>query len=141
MPQSSATITAIALALVSFIPLGLALYMRHRLKRLRTTGTETPGTVEDIFKLRASKGGTYYKALINFQAHGAAQRLYYTFSKTKLTHILAKDARVTVVYNPSKPKRFLIKEIPESNTLIIVTTIMSIVYLIIAFYLYDYIRQ
>ena len=108
---------------------------------MRDTGAQTTGLVEELSQRRGAKGGIYYRALIHFKAAGSTQRSYYSFSGAPNKNILEKGNRVTIIYNPNKPKRFIITEVPHSNALLIITAIIAAVYIVIAFLLYDYIRQ
>lgn len=141
MQSSTAFYIAAGIALAGAIPLLLALYRNKRINQLQTEGARTHGFVEELQERRGIRGGVYYRALINFPAHGTRQRQYYYLRTGRHKHLLAKGNQVTVIYQPGKPKRFIIAEVPQSNALLIITAILALLYVVIACVLYNYLRN
>ena len=139
MSNTTALLISLGVAFAGLIPLLIALYRHQRLKKLRQTGIETWGKVEEVFSRRGLKGGTYYYATISFplQDRSIFRHNYY-FAKSQL-QTLAKGNTITVIYDPAKPKRFMIRELPATNRLLIVTSIIAAVYIVFGILLYDYI--
>lgn len=138
MPHSTAFALSLATAILGWLPLLIAIYKYRRTAQLLATGLQATGFIEELHTRRGLKGATYYDTLVDFPAASGRQRHYYTFSARKYKTILAKGNTVTVTYDPRKPKRFAIKEIPLTKTLIIFTTIFAVIYLVLAFFLYDF---
>lgn len=138
MTHSTALAISIAITFSGFMPLAIVLYKRRRDKQLRQIGVATTGMVEGIKERRGAKGVKYYYAVIVFPVrNGPDQWVHFHFTSTWKQKILYRGKPVNIIYDPAKPKRFVIKEVPQSNGLLIFVIIIAIAYVIIGFKLYE----
>lgn len=131
----------IGIALLGFLPLLIGLWKRRRIRNLVEKGDRVMGTVLDITTHRGHKGSTYYRALIEYPVFlQAPLQRYYTFAGKKGLNLFYRGNKVEIYYDKNKPERFIPKEMSNSNFLLVFGIIMAVIYLLISYFLYGYIK-
>ncbi|HEY0678872.1 MAG TPA: DUF3592 domain-containing protein [Chitinophagaceae bacterium] len=142
MDTTDAILISASVAVAGLIPLLIAIYKHRRYNMLLKTGIPSTGLVEETYQRRGLKGNTYYYAAIAFPLQDRSiQRVNYHFMAARTQSIFQKGSTVSVIYNPANPKRYIIKEVPQSKALIIITIIIAVLYVVFGFLIFDFIRQ
>ncbi len=131
----------IVIAALGFVPLLLVLLKRRRNRQLRISGECVTGIVEQVQERVGFKGARYYQAQIRYGIGGGViQRSIYTFTSSRRLALFSKGQPVELYYDRDNPKKFILKDIPDNPALLIFTIIIAIGYLVICYFLQDFIK-
>ncbi len=129
----------IVIGLLGFVPLGIVLWKRRIVQKMIQTGERVTGMVEQVEERRGIKGARYFQAVIRYPiGSGNIHRGVYTFSSNKRLPLFKTGQPVDVLFDRDKPHKFIPADLPRSPVALIFTIILAIGYIIICFFLYDF---
>lgn len=131
-----------AIAVLGFIPLLIVLLKRRRNRQLRLSGECVSGMVEKVEERVGFRGSRYYQAQIRYGiGGGVVQRSIYTFASSRKRALFTVGQPLELYYDRDHPKKFILKDIPDSPGLLIFTIIIAVGYLVICYFLQDLLRS
>ena len=132
----------IGIGLLGFIPFAIVLWRRIKSDKLRKEGDIVTGEVIDIKQNVGFKGAVLYKALIEYPVFGKGKvQNYFPFTATRGQTFLSVGQKVELYYDKVNPNKFLVKATPRNNAILIFTIILAIGYVVLCFFLYDFIKD
>ena len=132
----------ICIGLLGFLPFVIVLWRRIKSDKLRKEGDIVTGEVLEIKQYIGFKGAVFYKALIEYPVFGKGKvQNYFPFTATRGQTFLSVGQKVELYYDKIKPNKFLVKATPKNNFLLIFTIILAIGYVVLCFFLYDFIKD
>ena len=131
----------IGIGILGFLPLLIVLWKRKRVREMKEQGVLTTGIVDRIEERMGFKGSRYYLVYIRYTAQGQPIISTYTFMAYKILPIFAVGAEVAIYYNPKKPGKFLPRDVPQSNAMLIFGIVIAVAYIVISFFLYDFLKE
>ncbi len=132
----------ISIGFLGFVPLLIVLWKRRSVRRLKQTGERVTGMVEQVVERTGFKGVRYFQAVIGFPiGSGSIHRGVFTFSSHKRLSLFSTGQPVDVYFDRDKPQKFIPAELPQSPAPLIFTIILAIVYVVLCFFLYDFIKS
>ncbi len=136
-----ATWIVVGIALLGFIPLLIVLWKRQRVKKLVENGEHVTGVVEDIQEHMGYKRTRSFRVLIRYNAGGLSIPGVYKYTSYNRLPLFETGKPVAVIYNRDKPEKFIPRDVPQNKGLLIFTIIIAVVYIVLCFFLYDFMKK
>ena len=133
---------SLTIAVLGFIPLLIVLWKQGRIKKLKQTGDLVTGVVEDVIERIGSKGNRYYHVIIQYRAFGnRTLRGTYVYAGSRKRPLYLPRQSVELYYDKKKPEKFIPKNSGDYTIALVLTTLFAIGYIVLAFCLYNYIKN
>ncbi|MEP7165663.1 MAG: DUF3592 domain-containing protein [Ferruginibacter sp.] len=126
----------VGIIILGFIPLLIVWLKQWLMKKFIAKAALTTGTVEAVELRTGHKGNRYFVATINYIAGYEMVRKNYTRFYSK-RNTLSPGQQVAVLYDPKKPGKFLLRDLPYNfKAAWIFTGIIAVAYFVLAYFLY-----
>jgi uncharacterized protein DUF3592 len=128
------------LAVLGFIPVGIVLWKRFRIKQLKQTGVLVTGVVEDVIVRQGYKGSRYCQAIIQYYVPGwGTLRGSFIFGYSRRHPLYARMQSVEIYYDKNKPARFTLRKGDTYTAALIFTAIFATAILVLCYFVADFI--
>jgi hypothetical protein len=129
------------IGILGFLPLFIVLWKRSRINKLKKYGDLVMGTILEVNEHRGYKGSVYYRALIEYPVFNRSPlQGHYAFAGRKGLDTFYKGKKLEIVYHKDKPEKFIPNDDIQNKGILIFTLIIAIGYIILSFFLYDFLK-
>lgn len=137
-----ASYISLIIAVLGFIPLLIVLWKRSRIKKLKQTGDLVTGVVEDVIERIGAKGSRYHHVIIQYRVFGnRTLRGTYVYAGSRKRPLYLPRQSVELYYDKNKPEKFIPKNGGNYTVALVLTILFAIAYCVLAFFLYNYIKN
>jgi len=125
------------IALPGLIPLLLAVWKRHRIRKLLTEGDSVTGKILQVTTHRGHKGSVYYRAFIEYPVFDRAPiQTSYAFVGKKNLQKFYEGRDLEICYSKEKPERFIPREAAHYSGILIFGIVFAIIITTLCVFLY-----